>query len=215
VTGPGRPSGTTSGRPGRAGSAPRRVARRGADALLTVAAVVGVLGFGLFVLVRLGVVQPLVVTSGSMRPTYEIGTLVVSRAVDATELAPGDIATLRSADDRLITHRVVSASAPTAEGVVTVVMRGDANDDEDPIPYVVTRALVPITSIPRVGPVVAVVQRPSVALPGLVAVVALVAIAFVPVGRDSDDDAQEAAGDAEPGRVSPGRGATGPRHARR
>ncbi|WP_456787395.1 signal peptidase I [Cellulomonas sp. P5_C5] len=157
-----------------------------ADALLTVAAVVGVLGFALFVAVRLGAVQPLVVTSGSMRPTYETGDLVVSRPVAADTLTVGDVATLRSADDRLITHRVVSvtpAAQSSSEGVVAVQMQGDANDAADPQPYVVRTALVPVVTVPGVGPLVATAQRPAVAVPALVAVAALVAIAFVPSGH--------------------------------
>jgi signal peptidase len=162
-----------------------RALRLAADALLTVAAIVGVLGFALFVGVRLGAVQPLVVTSGSMRPTYETGDLVVSRPVAADTLHTGDVATLRSIDDRLITHRVVSVvpAEGSRPGTVAVQMKGDANDAADPRPYVVSTALVPIVTVPGVGPLVATVQRPVVAVPALVAVAALVAIAFVPAGH--------------------------------
>ena len=163
-----------------------RALRVTADALLTVAAIVGVLGFALFVAVRLGAVQPLVVTSGSMRPTYETGDLVMSRPVDADTLEVGDVATLRSADDRLITHRVVAVAPATessGEGAVAVRMQGDANDAADPLPYVVRTALVPVVTVSGVGPLVATVQRPVVAVPALVAVAALVAIAFVPSGH--------------------------------
>lgn len=157
-----------------------------ADALLTLAAVVGVLGLMLFVAVRLGAAQPLVVTSGSMRPTYETGDLVISRRVDAGALAVGDVATLQDARGRLITHRVVSvapAGGDALDGTVSVHMKGDANDVADPQPYVASHALVPVVTVPGVGPLVATVQRPSVAVPALVALAALVAIAFVPSGH--------------------------------
>ena len=132
-----------------------RALRVTADALLTVAAIVGVLGFALFVGVRLGAVQPLVVTSGSMRPTYETGDLVVSRTVDADTLETGDVATLRDAGGRLITHRVVAVlPAGSAQGsaAVSVQMKGDANAQADPQPYVVEQALVPVVRIPGMGP---------------------------------------------------------------
>lgn len=181
------------------------VVRRLADVALTVAAVAGVLGLALFALVQAGVVQTLVVTSGSMRPTYDVGDVVVSRTVDAARLAPGDVATLEDAAGRLVTHRVVTvedapvedAAGPTpTPGAVSVVMQGDANDAPDAVPYVVEEALVPVVRVPGVGPLVAAVQRPSVAVPGLVAVAALVAIAFVPTGRrdDPDDDGGPADG---------------------
>jgi len=162
-----------------------RALRATADALLTVAAIVGVLGFALFVGVRLGAVQPLVVTSGSMRPTYETGDLVVSRTVAAASLETGDVATLRDAGGRLITHRVVTvAPADGGQGsaTVSVEMQGDANAQSDPQPYVVEQALVPVVRVPGMGPLIATVQRPVVAVPALVAVAALVAIAFVPSG---------------------------------
>lgn len=159
--------------------------RATADVLLTVAAIVGVLGFALFVGVRLGAVQPLVVTSGSMQPTYETGDLVVSRTVAAGSLETGDVATLRDARGRLVTHRVVAvAPADGRQGgaTVSVEMKGDANAQADPRPYVVERALVPVLRVPAMGPLVATLQRPVVAVPALVAVAALVAIAFVPSG---------------------------------
>jgi len=162
-----------------------RALRVTADALLTVAAIVGVLGFALFVGVRLGAVQPLVVTSGSMRPTYETGDLVVSRTVDADTLETGDVATLRDAGGRLITHRVVAvlpAGSGQGSAAVSIQMKGDANAQADPQPYVVEQALVPVVRIPGMGPLIATVQRPVVAVPALVAVAALVAIAFVPSG---------------------------------
>jgi signal peptidase I len=173
-----------------------RALRLTADALLTVAAVVGVLGLLLFIGVRLGAVQPLIVTSGSMQPVYETGDMVISRPVDADTLEVGDIATLPDARGRLITHRVVAIepAADAPDGTFSVQMKGDANDAADPRPYVVTSGLVPIVTIPSVGPAVATVQRPSVAVPALIGLAALIAIAFVPSGhaRPEETDAEEA-----------------------
>ena len=96
------------------------------------------------------------------------------------------MATWRDARGRLITHRVVSvapAGGDAPAGTVSVQMKGDANDATDPRPYIASRALVRCVTVPGVGPVVATVQRPSVAVPALVALAALIAIAFVPTGR--------------------------------
>lgn len=72
------------------------------------------------------------VDSGSMRPTYAVGDLVVTRAVDPTEVRVGDVVRVdrRTDDDDLgHVHRVVAIDA----GMLT--MQGDGNDrpDKDPV----------------------------------------------------------------------------------
>jgi signal peptidase len=173
-----------------------RSLRRAGDILLTVAAVLGVLGAALFVGVRLGAVQPLVVTSGSMQPVFDAGDVLVTRPVPAGELHPGDVASLVDDGGRLITHRVLDVSPSDADGTVVVRMQGDANDAPDPAPYTVETALVPVVRVPGIGPVVAAVQRPTVAIPGLVAVGALVGIAMLS-GRPPET-ADAAVGDEAP-----------------
>jgi signal peptidase len=64
----------------------------------------------------------------SMRPAITAGDVVIDERVPARELRAGQIASIADpgAQGRLITHRVVSA---TAEGDrMVVVTRGDAND---------------------------------------------------------------------------------------
>ncbi|MEK8226791.1 hypothetical protein NKG05_12950 [Oerskovia sp. M15] len=55
-------------------------------------------------------------TSGSMRPTYDVGDVIISRTLPATQLAPGDVATLRDAGGRLVTHRVTATEGGTHPG---------------------------------------------------------------------------------------------------
>jgi signal peptidase len=201
----------------------RRALGRAGDAALTLLAVAGLLGLAMFVLVHVGLVQPLVVVSGSMQPRFHVGDLVVSRTVAADTLQPGQIASLVSPDGVLVTHRVVSVT-PDGDDRVSVVMKGDANPGPDAEPYTATRALVPVVSVPRVGPVVRVLQRPAVAIPGAVALVAVVLIVMLgPSGREPDGaegtggaegagGTEGAAGSAEPPLVDAG--AAAPRHAR-
>ncbi|UZN02972.1 signal peptidase I [Cellulomonas sp. S1-8] len=168
--------------------------RRLGDALLSVAAAAGVVGLALFVAVQAGAVQSLVVTSGSMRPAYDVGDVILAREVRATALDVGDVATLDDGTGRLVTHRVVAVEPGAGPGVVTVGMQGDANASADAAPYVVDSALVPLLRVPAVGPVVAAVQRPTVYVPGLVAVLALVLVALLPSGRpDAGDGTAEGA----------------------
>jgi hypothetical protein len=82
-------------------------------------------------------------------------------------------------------------------------MKGDANTAEDARPYEVRTALVPVLRIPRAGHVARLAQRPAVAIPGLITVLALVGIGLLSGPRRQADDA-DADPDADPG--EPGRG---------
>ncbi len=68
-----------------------------------------------------------VVRSGSMRPTLDIGALIVSRPVSPLELRKGDLVTFRGVlfGGDNVTHRVVSTVRDGNE--VEVVTKGDAN----------------------------------------------------------------------------------------
>jgi signal peptidase len=91
------------------------------------ARVLRVLALGCAVALALvGVVAPLVlgatpytVLTGSMRPTYPPGTMVVVRPVDVERVAPGDVVTYQLASGRpeVVTHRVVAVGVgPTTGG---------------------------------------------------------------------------------------------------
>jgi len=84
---------------------------------------------------RLGGATPYGVATGSMRPAFDVGTLVVTRPVDVAEITTGQVVTyqLRSGDPTVVTHRVVGLGT-TATGERTLVTRGDANDVADPQP---------------------------------------------------------------------------------
>ena len=80
---------------------------------------------------------PLTVTSGSMTPTYPVGSQVVVEPLDSAaigHIAVGDVITFmpRPNDDSLVTHRVVRVGV-TDEGPV-LTTRGDANNADDPTP---------------------------------------------------------------------------------
>lgn len=107
--------------------APRRSfawADRTLTAIIAALAIALVLGLGL----RLAGLTALVDYTDSMRPAIAAGDVIVDRTVRASELRPGQIASIADpgAGNRLVTHRVISAT--TASGRVTIVTRGDAND---------------------------------------------------------------------------------------
>ena len=71
------------------------------------------------------------VLSGSMEPTIPVGSLIVDRPVDASELAAGDVVTFHPPGhgDKLVSHRVVRVEE-TDKGRF-LVTRGDANGVND------------------------------------------------------------------------------------
>lgn len=113
--------------------------RHRAGVLASWALLLGVLGLGLALVVvpkATGSV-PLTVLTGSMRPTYPPGSVLVVRPTPAEELRIGDAITYqaRSGDPALVTHRVVAIILGT-DGSRSFVTQGDANDAPDPAPVV-------------------------------------------------------------------------------
>ena len=82
---------------------------------------------------RLAGATPYTVLTGSMKPTYEPGALVVVRPVDAFSINTGDVITyqLESGDPAVVTHRVISQGFD-GNGNVVLRTKGDANEDPDP-----------------------------------------------------------------------------------
>jgi signal peptidase I len=85
---------------------------------------------------RLTGATPYTVTTGSMRPDYPPGTLLVVRPVEADRIRVGDVVTYQpeSGNATVVTHRVVEVSH-TLDGDVVLRTQGDANDvvDADPV----------------------------------------------------------------------------------
>ena len=75
--------------------------------------------------------RPLVVTSGSMEPALKVGDAIVLKRTDPEDLKVDDIVTYKppGAEDRLITHRVVSVNE--TNGQFLFETKGDANPKVD------------------------------------------------------------------------------------
>ena len=83
------------------------------------------------------------VQSGSMAPTYPVGSLLVTAQIDAAHVEPGMAVVFEDPRDpgRLVTHRVVRVAASDTLQFVT---QGDANATADaaPVPARLIRARV-------------------------------------------------------------------------
>ena len=134
-------------------------------------------------------VTPLVVRSGSMAPTFSTGALALSRSVPADELQVGDIVSVVGADDVRITHRV-AALAPAGGDTTAVTLRGDANDVDDPAPYLLTEADRVFLHVDRVGYAVAWLSSPVAIFLGGMLAGGLCVVAFGRTRRDDDEGAQ-------------------------
>jgi signal peptidase I len=123
--------------------------RRWVDRLLTGLAVIGLLVASVTVFAATTGLRPLVVRSGSMEPTIHTGSMVLVRSIPAREIRVGDVVAVGRPDGTRVTHRVVSVvhKGRYAE----LVLKGDANRDNDPVPVVVTTAGRLVSSVPWLG----------------------------------------------------------------
>ncbi len=104
---------------------------------------------GIYALICLPMVtgsKPVVVLSGSMRPTYEVGTIIYYKPVSKEEIHDNDIVTYEM-NNTLVTHRV--------KRIVNgeFITQGDANNIEDgkAVPYEAIQGKVGGLAIPILG----------------------------------------------------------------
>jgi signal peptidase len=129
-----------------------RVARRTLDVLLLL-----LIGLVVVTMVIARVIPAVtggatfVVGGGSMEPTIPLGSAVVTAPVAATDLAVGDIVSLRVGDQHAVfTHRIIRLAE--RDGAVWLETRGDANTAPDPSLVPATEVIGRVTlSIPLAG----------------------------------------------------------------
>ncbi|WP_305995526.1 signal peptidase I [Arthrobacter horti] len=132
----------------------RRGARLVREALLSLAALLGLLclvGVVASVLFGVGFV---VFRTGSMEPGYPVGALSVTVRVPADQVKPGDVVSVkRPGSGTLVTHRAVSVrpEAGGPAGAAALILKGDANTTEDPLPYQVDTVQRVVFTVPAVG----------------------------------------------------------------
>ena len=146
---------------------------------------------------RLIGLQVFTVLSGSMEPTYHVGSLIYVKDVDPFELESGDVITFMLDENTVATHRIVEV-VPDEEddSVVRFRTKGDANDSVDgSLVHYKNVIGTPVFTIPYLGYVASFIQNP----PGLYYAIAfgavLLAMVFLPGMLDDnkkkkkDDDA--------------------------
>lgn len=127
--------------------------------------------------VRLVGLQPYVVLSGSMRPAYEVGSLIYVKSVDYRELKAGDPITYMINQDAVVTHRIVEVLQDDTEpDTLWYITKGDANATEDGAPVHYRNVIgKPVFSIPYLGYVSNYIQSP----PGMYVALSFCAVLLV------------------------------------
>lgn len=103
--------------------------------------------------VRLVGLTPYTVLSGSMEPTYHVGSLVYVKQVDCKELKVGDPITFRLTGDTVATHRIIEVLADENDPtVLRFRTQGDANAVPDGSPVHCSDVIgSPVFTIPALG----------------------------------------------------------------
>lgn len=91
-------------------------------------------------------------STGSMTPTIPAGSAALVRLIPATELRVGDITTVERKDLLPITHRITAIKPVNGQpDAREITMRGDANELEDPNPYLITQGRLVVASVPGIA----------------------------------------------------------------
>ena len=155
---------------------------------------------------RLIGLQVFTVLSGSMEPTYHVGSLIYVKDVDPFELESGDVITFMLDENTVATHRIVEV-VPDEEddSVVRFRTKGDANESVDgSLVHYKNVIGSPVFTIPYLGYAVSYIQNPPGTYVAISAGAILLLLVFLPdrfgddkkKNKDPDD---AAAGPAERG----------------
>lgn len=132
--------------------------------------------------VRLVGLRPLTVLSGSMEPTYHVGSLIYVKSVDYKDLKAGDVITFMLDEDTLATHRIVEV-VPDEDDPATLRYRtkGDANEFEDgSLVHYKNVVGTPVFTIPELGYIANYIQNPPGTYIALSAGAVLLLLMFIP-----------------------------------
>jgi len=143
------------------------------ETLLNIAAAGGAVCIVAVICALLFDISLILFKTGSMAPGIPAGSLAVVREIPASEINTGDVVTVDRPGKLPITHRVQSVE-PAESTARVITMKGDANQEADPAPYVVERVRLVLWSAPGLAYPLAAAANPWVIGGTTVAVSALV-----------------------------------------
>lgn len=152
------------------------------NAFTTILVVVAIALAVLLVGARLIGLQVFTVLSGSMEPTYHVGSVIYVKSVDYTQLQEGDAITFMLDESTIATHRIVGI-VPDEEDptVLRYRTKGDANDAEDgSLVHYKNVIGTPVFTIPYLGYVANYIQNPPGTYIAISAGAILLLLMFLP-----------------------------------
>lgn len=150
--------------------------------------------------VRLIGFQVFTVLSGSMEPTYHVGSLIYVKKADYKELRSGDVITFMLDEDTVATHRIVEVVPDeTDPTVLRYRTKGDANEAVDGS-LVHYRNVVgtPVFTIPKLGYLASYIQNPPGTYVAISAGALLLLLMFLPDLFDKSEDKKQKEPDSAP-----------------
>ena len=153
----------------------------------------------LLVGVRLVGMQVFTVLSGSMEPTYHVGSLIYVKQVDPMQLQSGDVITFMLDEDTVATHRIVDVVPDEQDpSVIRFQTKGDANDAVDGSLVHYKNVLgTPVFTIPKLGYLASYIQNPPGTYVAISAGAVLLALVFLPDVFGEDDKSAKKRGKYE------------------
>ena len=132
--------------------------------------------------VRVVGLNPYVVLSGSMEPTYHVGSLIYVKSVDYKELEVGDPITYMLSQDTVVTHRIIEVLIDEEDpNTIRYFTKGDANAVADGTSVHYKNIIgKPVFSIPFLGYVSNYIQNPPGMYVAIAAAALLIMLVFLP-----------------------------------
>ena len=129
------------------------------------------------------------VLSGSMEPTYHVGSLIYVKDIDTDELKAGDVITYMLDEDTIVTHRIADVIPDeTDPSIIRFQTKGDANDSVDgSLVHYKNVIGTPVFSIPKLGYLANYIQKPPGRYIAISAGAIILLLVFLP-DLFSDDD---------------------------
>ena len=159
--------------------------------------------------VRLFGIAPYTVLSGSMEPTYHVGSLIYVKEVDVADLKVGDPLTYVIEGGTVVTHRIIEILPDYGEdGSPGFKTKGDNNRIEDGTPVHSRNVLgKPIFNIPLMGYAAYFIQNPPGSFLAIGFCIVIVLLTFVPdlvdkLMEDPPADEQDANGEPDMAEVA-------------
>ena len=132
--------------------------------------------------VRLFGIAPYTVLSGSMEPTYHVGSLIYVKPIAPDDLKVGDSITYIIAGETVVTHRIIEIIPDYGEnGELGFKTKGDANETEDGTPVHANNIIgKPIFTIPYLGYMAYFIQTPPMSYIAIGLCVFMLSMTFLP-----------------------------------